>query len=292
MMKMSVAALAFGAMLPLAAQAQETAPPPPPPVPGETAPATAPMGGEMAPAAHATHGGMPPITGARAGGVAIWGDLQINMSKELVGKPFSIAPDIIYGVSDVLSVALIHSTWGYAGLAGGVGDGLCLAGKKNGCAKVYNAVGAQARYAFTPELALDLGVFASSLSDPMLADAKIGIAGKVMAGPLMLMFEPNIHIGLNKRDAGNIKQLVVVPVCVGLPLNEQLMAMLQTGIYGMTEKFGDNYRIPLSLGAMFHLNPNTMLGAMFTFNNIGGKKAPGVGAADERALELVVGWMN
>ena len=48
--------------------------------------------------------------------------IDVNMSADAVGKPFSIAPDIYYGVSDKLSVGLTHDT------------GLCLAGEENGCA--------------------------------------------------------------------------------------------------------------------------------------------------------------
>ena len=70
----------------------------------------------------------------------------INASKGFFAKPFSIAPDVFYGVSDKLQVGLVHNGplgWQTPGF---FPSGLCLAGKENGCPKVYNNVGFDALY--------------------------------------------------------------------------------------------------------------------------------------------------
>ncbi len=230
-------------------------------------------------------GGPPPITGVRAGGLAVWGSLDINASKGAFAKPFGIAPDIFYGVSDVLSVGLAHSNWATNGFAGGGGGGLCLAGTSNGCAKAYNNVGILGKYALSDSLAAEGGLVLASL-DPMFAGIKAGVTGRLMAGPLMVMYSPNLYIGATKRDLGN-KERLNVPVAAMMPAGP-VMAGIQTGLYSPLSKFGDSFGIPLSLMGMMHVNPNLMAGAAFTFNRIAGKAS----SADSRTLNLFVGWMN
>jgi hypothetical protein len=68
------------------------------------------------------------------GAIAIHAVVEVNMSADLVAKPFSIAPDVWYGVSPKLQVGLVHSRMGQTGFLGGAGllgagAGLCLAGE-------------------------------------------------------------------------------------------------------------------------------------------------------------------
>ena len=39
-------------------------------------------------------------------------NFELEMSADKIGKPVSIAPDVAYGVSDDLTVALVHSLYG------------------------------------------------------------------------------------------------------------------------------------------------------------------------------------
>ena len=73
---------------------------------------------------------------------------EINLSADAALKPLSIAPDLWYGVNDELTVGLVHSARGATGLFGATGNGLCLTGEDNGCAKIYNNLGIDARYHF------------------------------------------------------------------------------------------------------------------------------------------------
>lgn len=243
------------------------------------------------PAAAPVHGqgGPAPITGVRAGGIAIWGSIEVNASSNQFAKPFSISPDIIYGVNDALSVSLVHSTYattGFLGAGGRFGGrSLCLAGKTDGCPKLYNNVGILAKYALSESLAIDGGLVLPSI-DPMFAGIKVGVVGRHQAGPVMLMYSPNLYVGATKRDAGN-KESINVPVMGVVPVGP-VMAGVQTGIYGQLSKFGDNFGIPLSVLGMMHINPNLMAGASFTFNRIAGKGH----SADFRSLTLFVGWNN
>ena len=57
-------------------------------------------------------------------------------------------------------------------------------------------------------------------------------------------------------------------------------------IAGPLDGFGDFYRIPLSVGAMFNVNPKLTAGGTFSFLNIGGKGS----SADFRALNIMIGY--
>lgn len=239
-----------------------------------------------APAAGGEAGGPPPITGVRAGGLAIWGSIGVNMSKSAVAKPFSVTPDIYYGVNDDLSIGLVHSRYAMTGFASYGGEALCLAGKEKGCAKVFDNTGVVAKYKLAPDLALDVGLLIPHISDPMFAGLKIGVSGRLMAGPLMVMYEPNLYVGATKRDVGN-KESINVPVCLMLPVGTAQVGA-QVGIRGPTSHFGDLYQVPVGVLAMANLNPNLVAGAAFTFENLAGKNS----SADVRSLGLFVGWNN
>jgi hypothetical protein len=254
----------------------------------DTADGTAPAAVDPAPAGDtmsAPSNGAPPITGVRAGGIAVWGSLNVSLSKELVGKPLGISPDVLYGVNEKLAIALVHSQYGTTGFAGGAGTSLCLAGDTSGCPDLYRNVGILALYEIMPDLAFNGGLVISQLSDPMLASLKLGVQGRAMAGPVMIMYAPNILIGITERDFN--KELLNLPVSAMMPAGP-VMAGIQTGISGPLKDFGDFYRIPLSLMGIMPINEALKAGVALTFENIAGKGS----SADFRTLNIFVGWNN
>lgn len=220
--------------------------------------------------------------------------IGINLSKELVAKPITIVPDLFYGVSDKLDVGVGHSAYALQGWwAEGLGGGLCLTGTDNGCGKVYNGpLGILAHFGLAQgsvDLAADGGVIIKALDPDVLAGLKLGIKGRKMSGKMAIGFNPNIYIGLNSRDGGN-KEYLNVPVDVMFMASDKLGVGVQTGIQGPLSHFGDFYAIPVSLGAMFHVNDNLSAGAAFNLLRVAGFEGPG--AADLRTLSLFVDWHN
>ena len=106
-------------------------------------------------------------------------------------------------MSDELTVGLVHSTRGATGFFGGVGDGLCLTGEENGCGKIYNNLGIDARYHFYRSggitMAADGGLFARSF-DPFALALKVGVTGRWQSGQLAVDLAPSIFAGLTERD--------------------------------------------------------------------------------------------
>jgi hypothetical protein len=262
---------------------------------GEATAETTEGEGEMAAEGEAEGGG--DHHGLRKGGIAIAAAIEINMSKELVAKPFSIAPDIWYGVTDKIGVGLIHSSYGRTGFWDGVGSSLCLAGEEKGCPKLYNSTSLYGRFGLSSNAQMSLaavgGIDFRLLDPEVLMALRVGIDGMYNAGKIMIAFSPNISAGLNKRDDFGNKELLNVPVAFLFAATPQLHVGLQTGIRGPLDGFGDAYTVPVSLGAMFAVNPNIMVGGSFGLNRVAGYELPdGVGVADMRSLTLFAGWRN
>src|SRR5882757_2600288 len=57
--------------------------------------------------------------------------LELNLSSGNAFKPVSLAPDLWYGVTDDITLGLVHSGLGETGFIGAVGDSLCLTGSSN-----------------------------------------------------------------------------------------------------------------------------------------------------------------
>ena len=236
-----------------------------------------------------------------AGKIVISGQtVNINMTKELVGKPISFAPNVWYGVNDKLTVGLTHdggtTQWSPRPA---VGAGICISGEENGCAKVYDNVSLdvlfglmQEQFSLAAHGALDVESF-----DPMTLSVRAGVLGRFMATPQVgIVFDPRISIGVTERDGGDgmgggmgtggNKEILDIPVWLWFRANEKLGVYAATGIAGPLDGFGDAYVIPLGFGASFNVNEQLGVGADFWLLNVGGKKPEGVGAADFRALAI------
>ncbi len=272
-------------LAPAVARAEDEPPPTAPPA--DAAPSAGPTAGERV------------VMPAKRG--MLHAQLGINLSTDAVGKPINLSPDIWYGVNDKLTVGLVHTTVGATGIQG-IGTSLCLTGSDNGCGKLYDNVGIDARYTLKSDaklqIALDGGLFANSF-DPFQAALKVGIAGRYRAGKkLALEFSPNIFFGITERDggvngtvvvAGN-KEVVAVPVNLVFDLNEKLGLLAQIALLTPFEDAGDLYRVSLALGGTYAINKQLSLELIFALPVLvtGVKDAMGdsVGGVDARFLTL------
>jgi hypothetical protein len=206
---------------------------------------------------------------------------EINLSEEAVAKPLSIAPDLWYGVSNELSVGLVHSGRAATGFYGGVGNGLCLSGEDGGCAKVYDNVGLDVRYHFYREgdltLSADGGLFVGSF-DPFVASLKVGAIGRYQAGALALEAAPALFAGLTQREpegggvvisTGN-KEIFFLPVSVMYALSPSFGLAAQVGATVPFENAGDLFTIGASLGVQYLLSSQLFLDAAFSLPLLAG----------------------
>ncbi len=227
-----------------------------------------------------------------AGGLLITADLEVSLSKDAVGKPISLAPDIWYGVQDKLTVGLVHSTRGAFGLLGAAGDGVCLTGKSNGCAKVYDGVGADVRYQVHETagdglgVALDGGILATSF-DPFALGLKVGAIAHLRHGKLAVDVAPGLYLGLTKRD-GN-PDVLALPISLHVAAAPKVGVALQTGLLTPLDGAGDGFMVPLSLGASFAVTPKAFVGLTFSLPALLGGDAVADGV-DQRTLTIGGGY--
>lgn len=231
------------------------------------------------------------------GHVLVQLDLELNLAKDNVAKPFSIAPDVSIGATHELTFSLIHSTFGTTGFRGGTGLGLCVSGTSGGCMHPYNNVGGEALYsvlAGDAAVALVVGVYSLDLADSFV-DLKVGMKTKFSSGPLALTLNPSVYAGLDKRDAmvANGDQLYV-PVGLSYKLSPVVTAGVGSGIKGPLggfARFGNAFLVPLGVNAVVTLDPAFAVGASFTFGKLVGGTALAETAtgADFRAVHL---WIN
>src|SRR5262249_14247626 len=105
---------------------------------------------------------------------------QINLSSGAVFKPFSLTPDIWYGLTPDVTIGLVHSTlarFGFMGVGAATGDALCLTGSSNGCDSFYPGAGLLLRYGLKKgkmPLAFE-GGFVIKDFDPFQIAVKLGL---------------------------------------------------------------------------------------------------------------------
>jgi hypothetical protein len=215
--------------------------------------------------------------------------LHINMSKDAIGEPVSLAPDLYYSLSDRFQLGLLHN--GPMGFQTRPGAGICFTGKDHGCAKVYNNIGFDALYGLAfgkVHFSAHASLYVTQFSDPTHVMLTLGGAGKVhFSDGLALFFDPQIGIALSDRDGTN-EDALFLPLELQFQLSPPVALKLLTGISGPLDGFGDAYQIPVGLGAVYNLSPQFDLGLRFSFDNLLGKVPDGVGRADARSIALLL----
>ena len=139
------------------------------------------------------------------GKLALDAFVEMNLSSGEAFKPVSITPDLWYGVTDDVTIGLVHSGVGATGFLDVVGNSLCITGTANGCGHVYNSVGLDGRIRIAKPWAVDVGLYISSISDPFQMAAKLGIDGRWTWNKVALELQPSIFLGLTNRESLEIR---------------------------------------------------------------------------------------
>ena len=191
---------------------------------------------------------------------------EISLSQDDVGQPISLAPDIWYGVSEILTIGLVNSGRGATGLLGDTGNGLCLTGSDNECPKVYNSVGVDGRYHFYRKgeitAAADGGLYARSI-DPFALALKFGAVGRWQEDKLAVEIDPSLFVGLTQRNVG-YKENFFLPMTALYELSPKLGLAGQLGIGLPFENTGDTYQVGISIGAQYTVSDQLFADAAFS----------------------------
>jgi hypothetical protein len=216
--------------------------------------------------------------------------LEMNLSSGAVFKPVSITPDLWYGVTDDLTLGLVHSGEGANGFIGAVGNSLCLG---SSCTDFYNDVGIDARIRLARPWAVDAGLYVLNFSNPFDLAGKIGISGRwTWHNKLALELQPSLFIGFTNRDPANPpapappskknSEELYVPVTLSYMVAPKVDLALQTGLALPFTDAGDTWSVPISIAIRYAVNGKFGIGLAFTFPDLIG----GTSTADARSLTL------
>jgi hypothetical protein len=188
---------------------------------------------------------------------------QLNLNKNHVGEPFSLAPSIYYGIDKKLTVGITHAI------------GICLAGEDSGCDKIYNDFAIDALYGLMLRGSFQLaahGGLAVPAIDPFMMGLNVGLKGRINAGNLAIVFDPRLYIGFTERDNAAMygKEQLFIPVWVQFQVNTQTMIYAVSGMNGQLDGFGAHYRVPIGAGALFAVNNRIDFGGEVVFDNLAG----------------------
>lgn len=212
--------------------------------------------------------------------------VEINLSKEAAFKPVSISPDIWYGATDDLTLGLVHSTIGAAGVIGAAGDALCVTGSSNGCDSVYPGFGIDARYRLKGAWAVDGGLFVNDF-DPFALALKLGVVGRHrFTEKVAVELQPNLFIGLTERDTN--KEVLAIPVTAGFGLIPKLTGYVQVAFITPFSDAGDLWLLAASIGARYRVSDHLDLGLAFSLPAVAG--GPDGTGFDTRTITLGVAY--
>ncbi len=218
----------------------------------------------------------PPVVRKRPTGLALARNAYVitltteaSLGRGAIGKPTSIAPDVSYGLTDRVTLSLVHSGFATTGFRGSAGGGLCVTGE--GCAHVYNNAGVEAlvdvvRGPFS--LAAVGGVYALSF-DPLLVDVKLGVQASARLGAVTATLSPSVFVGVTKRAQN--EGVVFVPASVGRQLTRSWFAAVGGGVATPLDDAGGSWTARVGVIARYRIDRGLFVaGSLFLPKLAGG----------------------
>jgi hypothetical protein len=209
------------------------------------------------------------------GKVVVDAFVDMNLSSGRALDPVSISPDIWYGVTDDVTLGLVHSTPGQFGFVSEpFNNSLCLGGS---CPGLYDNVALGGRFRLAPPFAVDATLLFAGLSDFTLL-GRLGVAARWVFGKVIVETQPSLVIVGAGRD--NLSDSLQLPVTGAYAISPSIQLGVQTGLLLPFENAGDDLVIPISLLGRYRVDPRLSLGLAFTLLNLNSQ------GIDARSLTL------
>jgi len=226
-----------------------------------------------------------------AGGIQATVNLEADTSAHAFADTVSIAPDVSVGISDDLTLSVIHSTVGRTGFRGGAGGGFCVTDR--GCPKLYDNAGVEGLYSLVrggAALAIDAGAYATSFDRDDYV-AKVGAKVRFILDRVTLATLPSVTIAVTERDAMvPNRDRLWLPVSAMIAVVGGLAIGASTGLKAPLDgTFSHSYEIALGAVATYAYSPALLVGASWIHGKLiaGDAARPaGVDGIDGRAFQL------
>jgi len=190
---------------------------------------------------------------------------EANLSRKTNFEPLSLAPDLRYGVTDRLTIGLVHSN-AAVGFVGAVGNGLCLGGARPNadpsmpavCAHLYNSTGLEGVYSLSAGAspwALAVRGYAMvrghGSTQAFGATSGAGARARWTKDRLAVQLDPALAI--DYTDGGDTELLLQFYANAQYQLSSRFAASAGAGYYGPVDEMG---ALPLTLGMLFAVDKN------------------------------------
>jgi hypothetical protein len=225
---------------------------------------------------------------------------ELEASNDRVAKPFALAPDLWWGATDDLTIAVTESKYATTGFRGAAGGALCLSGESQGCPGMYNNAGIEAWFAVARQgasLVVGGGPYAVNLDRGFYA-GKLGFKSRVQAGAFALAVMPSVFVAATGRDAmppAN-RDMLYVPVALSARAGHATLS-LGSGVKGPLATLGREWVVPVGASATYSIGAVTVGGSFVFGSLISGldnprRPQPAIEGTDVRVVQLWVSYAS
>jgi hypothetical protein len=179
---------------------------------------------------------------------------EADVSKRAHASPWSLAPDLSYGVTDRLTLGFVHSARALSIIDSG--SGLCLSG--HGCRAIYDDATFDSRYRFLLRDGFNLAArvrLANHAFDPWKPSVRLGGLFKWHHGRFAVVTDPQLQLGLDNRDRGN-RDWLRVPIWLEIQPARRVLLAVRTGIEGELATWSDSFLLAAGLDLTVRVERN------------------------------------
>ena len=215
--------------------------------------------------------------------------LEVDATSGAFGDIVSLAPDLSVGVTDDLTLAVVHSTVARTGFRGVAGAGVCVT---DGCAHTYDNVGAEGTYS------LRRGAFAAAANGGVHAWSfdrdfyvvKVGARVRYVMGRVSLLTMPAVTVAMTERDAPATDRLWL-PLVASVAIGGGVSAGLGGGFKTALDDVGATHEVALGVTASYAVSPKLSFGASWIHGKLvaGDDARPAdISGLEQRAINVWV----
>ena len=195
------------------------------------------------------------------------GNLELTLDVRGFAQPFSLAPDVWYGVTQRLTIGVVNS-FSAVDLID-AGGSLCFRGAEGLCRHTYRGSGMDVLWSW---LTGDFAVaprarFLVRDVDPWKPAVTLGALARWTRGRFAISADPYLRLGVANRDLGN-RATVVVPVWLALQPAARWLLALHTGWDSELATWRDGWHVPMAIDVAHRFTPELDAGFELGFPHV------------------------